>query len=111
MKKNVRLKTLRKVEVRSNFCASTQKFKILTIPNVLAYEKSYEHGFTKKKCYDHNLCAKSRFDRYFVLRLSRKFKILPIPNVLAHEKSFKILSIPNILPSGKLYKHDFMKKT
>ncbi|RWW57278.1 hypothetical protein BHE74_00035954, partial [Ensete ventricosum] len=53
--------TLRKVDVRSIFCALSQKFKILAIPNIFAYGKSYEHGFAKK--YDgHKLCTKSRFE-------------------------------------------------
>ncbi|RRT69998.1 hypothetical protein B296_00026249 [Ensete ventricosum] len=60
------------VEFRSVFCAPSQKFKILAIPNVLAYRKSYEHGFAKK-CDGHKLCAKScvksSFDRFFVHRL------------------------------------------
>ncbi|RRT50428.1 hypothetical protein B296_00014732, partial [Ensete ventricosum] len=33
---------------RSIFCAPSRKIKILAIPNVLAYGKSYEHGFAKK---------------------------------------------------------------
>ncbi|RRT85902.1 hypothetical protein B296_00003772 [Ensete ventricosum] len=41
------------------FRATSQKYKILAIPNVLAHGKSYEHGFTKKYD-DHNLCIKSR---------------------------------------------------
>ncbi|RZS18825.1 hypothetical protein BHM03_00051149 [Ensete ventricosum] len=43
--------------VRSVFRASSQKFKILVIPDVLAQSKSYEHGFTKK-LHGHKLCAK-----------------------------------------------------
>ncbi|RRT38223.1 hypothetical protein B296_00034675, partial [Ensete ventricosum] len=62
-------KVVREVEFRSIFCALSQKFKILSIPNELAHGKSYEYGFTKK--YDgHKLCAKSltklSFDRFFV---------------------------------------------
>ncbi|RZR91207.1 hypothetical protein BHM03_00019287 [Ensete ventricosum] len=45
------------------FCASSQKFRILLIPNLLAHGKSYEHGFMKK--YDgHKLCTKSRFNHF-----------------------------------------------
>ncbi|RWW17668.1 hypothetical protein GW17_00018388 [Ensete ventricosum] len=37
----------------------------MAIPNVLAHEKSYEHGFMKK--YDHHkFCAKSRFNWFFM---------------------------------------------
>ncbi|RWV86092.1 hypothetical protein GW17_00052048, partial [Ensete ventricosum] len=36
-------------EFRSVFCAPSQNFKILVIPNALAHGKSYEHGFAKKK--------------------------------------------------------------
>ncbi|RWV87390.1 hypothetical protein BHE74_00025795 [Ensete ventricosum] len=57
----------RKVEFRSIFCAPSQNFKILAIPNVLTLVKSYEHSFTKK--YDnHKYCAKSSFDRFFMHR-------------------------------------------
>ncbi|RZS29048.1 hypothetical protein BHM03_00062715, partial [Ensete ventricosum] len=74
--KRQRSKTLRKVarrvEFRSIFRASSQKFKILAIRDVLAHGKSYEHGFMKK-CDGHKLCTKSRlewsFDRFFVHRL------------------------------------------
>ncbi|RWV80822.1 hypothetical protein GW17_00057842 [Ensete ventricosum] len=38
---------LYKVEFRSTFCAPSRKIKILAIPNVLAHEKLYEHGFMK----------------------------------------------------------------
>ncbi|RZR93503.1 hypothetical protein BHM03_00022023 [Ensete ventricosum] len=48
----------RRVEFRSIFRASSQNFKILTIPNVLAHGKSYDHGFAKK-CDGHKFCAKS----------------------------------------------------
>ncbi|RRT65716.1 hypothetical protein B296_00000291 [Ensete ventricosum] len=86
----------RKVEFRSIFHASSQKFKILTIPNVLAHGKLYEHGFTKK-CDSHKPCTKAgKVEFRLVFRaLSQKFKILVIPNVLAH---------------GKSYEHGFMKK-
>ncbi|RRT35457.1 hypothetical protein B296_00051818 [Ensete ventricosum] len=50
---------------RSFFHAPSRKFKILVIPNVLAYGKSYVYSFTKK-CDGHKLYAKSRFDRFFV---------------------------------------------
>ncbi|RRT59995.1 hypothetical protein B296_00004031 [Ensete ventricosum] len=54
-----------KVEFRSIFRAPHQNFKILTIPNVLAHGKLYEHGFAKKR-EGHKLCTKlgtkSRFD-------------------------------------------------
>ncbi|RRT36234.1 hypothetical protein B296_00052888 [Ensete ventricosum] len=59
-------------EFRSFFCAPSQKFKILAIPDVLAHGKSFEHGFTKK-CEGHKLCAKlhadSSFYRFFVHHL------------------------------------------
>ncbi|THU43828.1 hypothetical protein C4D60_Mb02t00910 [Musa balbisiana] len=59
---------LRKVEVRSIFCAPSQKFKILTIPNILALRKLYKPNFTKKHV-NHKVCAKLRFDRFFVHHL------------------------------------------
>ncbi|RWW79654.1 hypothetical protein BHE74_00012040 [Ensete ventricosum] len=72
---------LRKVEFRWVFRAPSLNFKILAIPNVLAHEKSYEHGFTKK-CNNHKLCAKSHakshFDRFFVHRLVIS-KYWPLP--------------------------------
>ncbi|RWW87928.1 hypothetical protein BHE74_00003213 [Ensete ventricosum] len=101
---------MRKVEFRSIFRASSQKFKILAIPNVLTHGKSYKHSFTKK-CNGHKLYAKSSFDRFFVHRISRKFKILTIPNILAHSRKFKILSIPNVLAQGKSYEHGSRKNT
>ncbi|RRT31831.1 hypothetical protein B296_00051506 [Ensete ventricosum] len=62
----------RKVEFRSVFRASSQKFKILSIPDVLAHGKTYEHGLVKKRD-GHKLCAKSRVDsscnRFFVHRV------------------------------------------
>ncbi|RZS16110.1 hypothetical protein BHM03_00048050, partial [Ensete ventricosum] len=60
------------VEFRSIFRAPSQKFKILAIPNVLAYGKSYEHDFMKKHD-GHKLCVtlrvKSSFDRFVMERL------------------------------------------
>ncbi|RRT31138.1 hypothetical protein B296_00056024 [Ensete ventricosum] len=53
------------VEFRSVFHATSRKFKILAIHDVLAYGKSYEHGFPKKRD-GHKLCAESSFDRFFV---------------------------------------------
>ncbi|RZR93619.1 hypothetical protein BHM03_00022161 [Ensete ventricosum] len=100
LRKNVTVikfcKVPRDVEFRSVFRASSLKFKILAIPNVLAHGKSYEHGFAKK--YDgpkvSQCCARSRVRSVFCAP-SQKFKILAIPNVLAH---------------GKSYEHGFMKK-
>ncbi|RWW06183.1 hypothetical protein GW17_00030501, partial [Ensete ventricosum] len=58
----------KKKEIRSVFRAPSRKFKILVFPVLLAHEKSYRHAFAKK--YDgHKLCAKSSFDRFFMLRL------------------------------------------
>ncbi|RWW45531.1 hypothetical protein BHE74_00048622, partial [Ensete ventricosum] len=65
------------VEFRSIFCAPSQKFKILTIPNVLAHGKSYEHDFMKK-CDGHKVCSKMSFDRFFVHRLQNS-KYWPFP--------------------------------
>ncbi|RZS12610.1 hypothetical protein BHM03_00044078, partial [Ensete ventricosum] len=60
------------VEFRSVFRTPSQKFKILVIPNILAYGKSYQHGFMKKYD-DHKFCATSRskssFDRFFAHHL------------------------------------------
>ncbi|RRT68423.1 hypothetical protein B296_00035788, partial [Ensete ventricosum] len=53
---------------RSVFHAPSRKFKILVIPNILGYGKSYEHDFVKK-CDGHKLCAKSSFDWFFLLHL------------------------------------------
>ncbi|RWW42387.1 hypothetical protein BHE74_00052074, partial [Ensete ventricosum] len=50
------------------FHAPSRNFKILAITNVLAHGKSYEQGFVKK-CDGNKLCAKSRFDRFFMHRL------------------------------------------
>ncbi|RZS19232.1 hypothetical protein BHM03_00051608, partial [Ensete ventricosum] len=70
-----------RVEFRSIFRASSQKFKILAIPDVLAQEKSYEHGLMKK-CDGHKLFVKSRpessFDRFFMHR-PKKSKYWPFP--------------------------------
>ncbi|RWW04576.1 hypothetical protein BHE74_00035953, partial [Ensete ventricosum] len=49
------------VNVRLIFHAPSRKFKILPIPNVLAHEKSYEHGFMRK-CDGQKLHTKSRID-------------------------------------------------
>ncbi|RZS24514.1 hypothetical protein BHM03_00057594 [Ensete ventricosum] len=61
-----------KVEFRSIFRGPSRKFKILSIPNVIAHGKSYEHGFAKKlDGYIH--CVKSRaessFNWFFMHRL------------------------------------------
>ncbi|RWV83338.1 hypothetical protein GW17_00055063, partial [Ensete ventricosum] len=68
-KKHESHKLCTKVEFLSIFRASSQKFKILAIPDVLAHGKPYKHGF-EKKCDGHKFCAKSRadssFDRFFV---------------------------------------------
>ncbi|RRT39296.1 hypothetical protein B296_00050986 [Ensete ventricosum] len=86
----------RGVEFPSVFRASSQKFKILAIPDALVHGKSYEHGFTKKHN-SHILCAKSRRVEFRSIfhAPSHKFKILTIPDELAH---------------GKLYEHGFTKK-
>ncbi|RRT32073.1 hypothetical protein B296_00056574 [Ensete ventricosum] len=69
------------MEFRSVFCAPSQKFKILTIPNVLAHGKSYEHGFAKILD-GHILCVKScaelSFDRFFMYHLGNS-KYWPFP--------------------------------
>ncbi|RWW22103.1 hypothetical protein GW17_00013731, partial [Ensete ventricosum] len=52
-------------EIQSVFFPSSRELKILAFPNILACEKSYEHGFMKKHD-GHNHCAYSRFDRFFV---------------------------------------------
>ncbi|RRT34966.1 hypothetical protein B296_00026891 [Ensete ventricosum] len=52
-------------QVSIDFFLLSQKFKLLTIPNVLALGKLYEHSFMKK-CNSHNLCTKSSFDWFFV---------------------------------------------
>ncbi|RRT44963.1 hypothetical protein B296_00039023 [Ensete ventricosum] len=56
----------------------SRKFKILSIPNVLAYGKSYMHDFDKK-FNAHKLCAKSSFDQFFMQYLKNP-KYWP-PNV------------------------------
>ncbi|URE12170.1 hypothetical protein MUK42_14373, partial [Musa troglodytarum] len=47
------------------FCAPSQKFKILTIPNLFGLGKFYNLGYYKKRD-DHKVCAKSMFDRFFL---------------------------------------------
>ncbi|RWW48313.1 hypothetical protein BHE74_00045636 [Ensete ventricosum] len=70
-----------RIEFRLVFRAPYRKFKMLAIPIVLAHEKLYEHGFTKKYDVD-KLCAMSceklSFDRFFVHRL-RNLKYWPFP--------------------------------
>ncbi|RZS23283.1 hypothetical protein BHM03_00056182, partial [Ensete ventricosum] len=56
------------VEVQQFFSAISQKFKILSIPNVLAHGKLYEQSFMKKYD-DHKLYIKLRFDRFFMHHL------------------------------------------
>ncbi|RRT58821.1 hypothetical protein B296_00046286, partial [Ensete ventricosum] len=53
-----------KVEFRSIFHLTSQKFKILAIPDVLADGKSYEQGFMKKRN-GHKLYVKSRVELSF----------------------------------------------
>ncbi|RWW55647.1 hypothetical protein BHE74_00037704, partial [Ensete ventricosum] len=55
-------------EFRSIFHALSRNFKILSIHNVLALGKSYEHDFAKKRD-GHKLCAMSSFDRLFMHQL------------------------------------------
>ncbi|RZS11306.1 hypothetical protein BHM03_00042625 [Ensete ventricosum] len=88
--KNVTVKTLRESRVSIGFSCTVseiqntaykKKFRILVIPVLLAHEKSYKHGFTKK--YDgRKFCAKSRaessFDLFFVHRL-KNLKYWPFP--------------------------------
>ncbi|URD85232.1 hypothetical protein MUK42_37624, partial [Musa troglodytarum] len=50
------------------FCAPSQKFKILTILNLLGLGKLCNLGFTKK-FNGNKVCAKSMFDRFFCNRL------------------------------------------
>ncbi|RWV78104.1 hypothetical protein GW17_00060976, partial [Ensete ventricosum] len=52
-------------EFRLVFPAPSKKFTILAIPNVLVHEKSYEHGFVKKRD-GYKLYAEPSFDRFFV---------------------------------------------
>ncbi|RRT36315.1 hypothetical protein B296_00056302 [Ensete ventricosum] len=81
--------------VRSVFRAPPQKFKILTIPGVLAHEWS--------------------FDQFSVHRLGNS-KYWSFPTVefrsvfRAPSQKFKILAIPDVLDHGKSYEHGFMKK-
>ncbi|RWV95477.1 hypothetical protein GW17_00041900 [Ensete ventricosum] len=81
MKKHDGHKLCVKVEFRLFFRASSQKFKILAIPDVLTHGKSYEHGLVKKHD-GHKHCAKSRADsscdRFFVNRLKNS-KYWPFP--------------------------------
>ncbi|RRT39295.1 hypothetical protein B296_00050984 [Ensete ventricosum] len=81
MKKCIGQKLCAKVECQSIFGLPSRKFKILAIPDVLAYGKSYKHGFTRKHD-GHKLCAKSRakssFDRFFMHRLENS-KYWPFP--------------------------------
>ncbi|RWW37892.1 hypothetical protein BHE74_00056933 [Ensete ventricosum] len=49
----------------------------MAIPNILALEKSYEHGFAKKRD-GHKLCAKSSFDQFFMHHL-KILKYWPFP--------------------------------
>ncbi|RWV83440.1 hypothetical protein GW17_00054953 [Ensete ventricosum] len=46
--KKVTIINFAQIRFRSVFCAPSQNYKILAIPNVLAHGKSYEHGFAKK---------------------------------------------------------------
>ncbi|RWW47066.1 hypothetical protein BHE74_00046974 [Ensete ventricosum] len=65
------------VEFLSVFCASSQKFQILSIPNVLVHGESFEHSFIKK--YNiHKLYVMSSFDRFFVHHLINS-KYWPFP--------------------------------
>ncbi|URE45231.1 hypothetical protein MUK42_31699, partial [Musa troglodytarum] len=52
----------------SVFFAPSQKFKILTIPNLLGLGKLYNLGFAKKRD-GHKVCAMSMFDRFFLHHL------------------------------------------
>ncbi|RWW41302.1 hypothetical protein BHE74_00053221 [Ensete ventricosum] len=64
-RKNTMILNFAQSQVQLIFHASSKKFKILDIPNVLSLMKSYEHGFVKKY-YGHKHYAKSRFDRFFM---------------------------------------------
>ncbi|URD90338.1 hypothetical protein MUK42_31168, partial [Musa troglodytarum] len=46
------------------FFTPSQKFKILTIPNLLGLGKLYNFGFTKK-LNGHKVFTKTIFDRFF----------------------------------------------
>ncbi|RZS03186.1 hypothetical protein BHM03_00033332, partial [Ensete ventricosum] len=72
--KNTTVINLTQVEVPLIIRALSQKFKILSIPNIFDYGKSYEHGFTKIQNV-HKLCSNLRFDQFFVyyLRNSKYF--------------------------------------
>ncbi|URE42263.1 hypothetical protein MUK42_23703, partial [Musa troglodytarum] len=50
------------------FFAPYQKFKILTIPNLLGLGKLNNLGFAKK-CDGHKVCPKSMFDQFFLHHL------------------------------------------
>ncbi|RWV76985.1 hypothetical protein GW17_00062250, partial [Ensete ventricosum] len=63
MKKQTLCKVARKVEFRSVFHSPSRKFKIMAIPDVLAYGKPCEHGFTKKRD-GHKYYTKSSFNRF-----------------------------------------------
>ncbi|URD85082.1 hypothetical protein MUK42_30753, partial [Musa troglodytarum] len=54
--------------VRSVFCASSRKFKILTIPNLLGLGKLYNLDFVKKRD-GHKVCVKFMFNQFFVHRI------------------------------------------
>ncbi|RZR83097.1 hypothetical protein BHM03_00009638 [Ensete ventricosum] len=84
------IKTLQKLEFRSIFQAPSHNFKILTIPIMLAYGKSYKHRFVKKRD-GHKHCIKSSFDSCNVLKFqntSHSQRIIPWEVVQAwfHEK-------------------------
>ncbi|RWW48050.1 hypothetical protein BHE74_00045912 [Ensete ventricosum] len=49
----------------------------MTIPDVLAHGKLYEHGFPKKRD-GHKLCAMLSFNRFFVHHLGNS-KYWPFP--------------------------------
>ncbi|CAD5192447.1 unnamed protein product [Musa acuminata subsp. malaccensis] len=102
-KKNVIVKSFCNVEVRSIFCALSQKFKILTIPKKFTFRKSYMLGFVKKRG-GHKFCTKSRFDRFNRFIMNRLKILLTIPNILAQENLGIMLTIPNILSQENLYK-------
>ena len=70
------------------FRTPSRKFKILTIPNILALWMLYKLGYATK--FDgYKVYAESRFDQFFCA-LSRIFEILTIPNILALGKLFKL---------------------
>ncbi|RWW14794.1 hypothetical protein GW17_00021410 [Ensete ventricosum] len=68
MKKHTLRKVMLKVEFRFIFSTPSWKFKILSIPHILANGKSYKHGFKINRD-DHKLCAKSSFDWFFTHHL------------------------------------------